>query len=41
MVLCVEEKFVRVCEVLYNGVEARIVSEGGQLRWFEIESGLR
>ena len=37
----VEEKFVRVCKGLNNGVEARIVTEGGQLRWFWIERGLR
>ena len=28
----VEEKFIKVCIGLYNGVEARTVTEGGQLR---------
>ena len=37
----VEEKFVRVGKVLYNGMEARIVTEGGRLRWFGIERYLR
>ena len=37
----VEEKSVRVCKGLYNGVEARIVSEAGQLKWFGIERVFR
>ena len=28
-----------MCEGLYNGVEARIVSEEGQSRWFGVERG--
>ena len=27
-------------ESLYNGEEAKIMSEGGQLRWFGVERGL-
>ena len=37
----VEEKFVRVCEGLYNGVETRMVLNGGKSRWFVVERGLR
>ena len=32
---------MRVCEGLYNGVETRVVLNGGNLRWFVVERGLR
>ena len=37
----VEELFVRVCEGLYNGVEMRVVLNGGKPRWFAVERRLR
>ena len=33
----VEEKFVRICEGLYSGVETRVVLNGGKSRWFAVE----
>ena len=36
-----EEKFVGVCKGLYNGEEARIMSDEGQLRWFGIKGRFR
>ena len=33
----VEEKFVKVCEGLYNGVETRVVINGAKSRWFGIQ----
>jgi len=35
------QKFVRVCQSLYEGVEASIVLDGEQSRWFQVEKGLR
>ena len=32
----VEKKFVRVCQSLYEGVEAGIVLDGEQSRWFKV-----
>ena len=37
----VEEKFVKVCEGLYSGVETRVVMKGGKARWLGVERGLR
>ena len=37
----VEEKFIRVCRCLYQDVEASIVLDGQQSRWFAVENGLR
>ena len=37
----VEEKFVRICRGLYKGIEASVVLEGEQSRWFPVETGLR
>ena len=37
----VEEKFIRVCKSLYQDVEASIVLDGKQSRWFKVENGLR
>ena len=37
----VEEKFIRVCRCLYQDVEASIVLDGQQSRWFVVENGLR
>ena len=37
----VEEKFVRICRGLYKGIEASVVLEGEQSRWFLVETGLR
>ena len=36
----VEEKLVRVCEGLYNGMETRVVLNGGKSRRFAVERGL-
>ena len=36
----VEEKFIRVCQSLYQDVEASNVLDG-QSRWFKVENGLR
>ena len=36
----IEEKFVHICKGLYKGIEASVVLEGGQSRWFPIETGL-
>ena len=35
----VEEKFVKVCEGLYSGVETRVVMTGAKSRWFGVERG--
>ena len=35
------EKFIRVCQSLYQDVEASIVLDGQQSRWFKVENGLR
>ena len=35
------EKFVKVCEGLYRGVETRVVMNGVKSRWLCIEMGLR
>ena len=35
------EKFVKVCEGLYNGMETRVVMNGAKSRWFGVERGLR
>ena len=37
----VEEKFVHICRGLYKGIEASVVLEGEQSRWFPVETGLR
>ena len=37
----VEEKFVKVCEGLYSGVETRGVMNGAKSRWFGVERDLR
>lgn len=37
----VPQKFVRVCQSLYEGVEASTVLDGEQSRWFKVEKGLR
>ena len=37
----VEENFIRVCQSLYQDVEASIVLDGQQSRWFKMENGLR
>ena len=37
----VEEKFVRVCKVLYSGVETRMVLNRGKSRLFAVNRGLR
>ena len=37
----VEEKFVKVCEGLYSGVETRVVMKGTKSRWFGVERDLR
>ena len=37
----VEEKFVHICRGLYKGIEANVVLEGEQSRWFPVETGLR
>ena len=37
----VEEKFVKVCEGLYSGVETRVVMNGAKSRWFGVERGHR
>ena len=36
----VEEKFVHICRGLYKGIEASVVLEGKQSRWFPVETGL-
>ena len=33
----VEEKFVKVCEGLYSGVETKVVMNGAKSRWFDVE----
>ena len=35
------EKFVKVCEGLYSGVETRVVKNRAKSRWFGVERGLR
>ena len=35
----VEEKFVKVYEELYSGVEMRVVLNGAKSRWFGVERG--
>ena len=37
----VEEKLVRVCEGLHDGVETRVILDGAHSRWFTVETGLR
>ena len=37
----VTQKFVRVCQGLYEEVEASVVLDGEQSRWFKVEKGLR
>ena len=37
----VAEKFIRVCQGLYEDVEASVVLDGEQSRWFRVEKGLR
>ena len=37
----VEEKFVRVCNGLYRGMERRVVLNGGKSSWFAVERRLR
>ena len=37
----VTKKFVRVCQGLYEEVEASVVLDGEQSRWFKVEKGLR
>ena len=37
----IEDKFVRICRGLYEGVEASVVLESGKSRWFPVETGLR
>ncbi len=37
----IEEKFVRVCKGFYAGVEASVLLEGEQSRWFPVETGLQ
>ena len=37
----VEDKFIRVCQSLHQDVEASIVLDGQQSRWFKMENGLR
>ena len=37
----VTQKFVRVCQDLYEEVEASVVLDGEQSRWFKVEKGLR
>ena len=37
----VEEKFVKVYEGLYSGVETRVVMNGVKSRWFGVEMSLR
>ena len=36
----VEEKFVSICRGLCKGIEASVVLEGEQSRWFPVETGL-
>ena len=37
----VEEKFINVCEGLYDGVETRVVINRAKSRWFGVKRGLR
>ena len=37
----VGRKFIRVCQGLYQEVEASVVLDGEQSRWFQVEKGLR
>ena len=37
----VTQKFVRVCQGLYEEVEASVILDGEQSRWFKVEKGLR
>ena len=37
----VEEKCIRVCQSLYQDVDASNVLYGQQSRWFKVENGLR
>ena len=35
-----EEKFVRMCEGLYYGVETRVAMNATKSRWFDVARGL-
>ena len=37
----VEEKLVRICAGLHDGVEARMILDGAHSRWFTVETGLQ
>ncbi len=39
--LGMEKNLCILCEGLFNGVEARIVLDKGQSRWFVLEKGFR
>ena len=37
----VEEKFIKVCEGLYSGVDTRVIMNGVKSRWFGVERSLK